>query len=213
MFYAIKTWKRSLPLALLVALVGSYPLLRGTGALDAEAVKSAAAIVFDEQRVESLGVRLRSEDLYIEHAAERWLLGWGGYGRGEVFVDGTRSIPDGLWVIALSRAGWLAVFSLAALYLIPPTLLVRRHRAAIWTQPDFAPIAALNVLLVLYWVDCLSNAMVTPVLVVAIGAAQGWFAERRSFTTDVATSASPMIRPSPIERAPSLARALRRLRK
>jgi hypothetical protein len=195
--------------------------LRGSGLVDAEAVKSVASLAFDSERVASLGVRLRSEDMYIEHAADRPLLGWGGYGRGEVVVDGERSIPDGLWVIALSRAGWVAVVALVCLYLIPPFLLIRRHRARIWTLPEFAPIAVLHLLLVLYWVDCLSNAMVTPVLIVAIGAAQGWFAVARPFALAATASAAPAPepdRPGPpaepsLPAAPSLARSLRGPRK
>ncbi len=205
LFYVFRSTRSALPLALLVALVASYPALRGVGLLDAERVKSVAALVFDEERVYSLGVRLRSEDMYVEHALERPLLGWGGYGRGDVRVDGERSIPDGLWVIALSRSGWTSVVALLALYLLPAVLLMRRHRAALYTRPEFVPVAGLCVVLVLYWIDCLSNAMVTPVLVVALGAGAGWFTQRRAEVAPPAPSDAPP-EPAPSD-GPDLANA------
>jgi hypothetical protein len=214
LFSTARIGKRALPLAAALIVVGSYPVIRGLGILDAERILSAAGTVYDADRLRSLGVRLTSEDMYIDHAAERPLFGWGGYGRGDVVVEGLgRSIPDGLWVIALSRAGWLAVAALIAMYLLPAYLLIRRERAAAWTRPGLAPAAALSVLLVLYWVDCLSNAMVTPVLVVAMGAGNGWFASARIAAKGAAPAPSEPTPPAAGEvpkpsRPASLARAL-----
>lgn len=210
LFHATRAWRSALPLTLLLLLVAAYPALRGLGVLDAERIKSVASIAFDEQRTASLGVRLRSEDMYIDHTAQRPLLGWGGYGRGEVIVDGERSIPDGLWVIALSRAGWIAVTSLIGLYLIPALLLIRRIPARRWTSAEFAPVAVIPVVMVLYWVDCMSNAMVTPVLVVAMGAATSWFAKKQPGPALAAPTPEPVSTP-PDEKpraAASLARSL-----
>jgi hypothetical protein len=214
LFSTARIGKRALPLAAALIVVGSYPVIRGLGILDAERILSAAGTLYDADRLRSLGVRLNSEDMYIDHAAKRPVFGWGGYGRGDVVVEGLgRSIPDGLWVIALSRAGWLAVAALMGMYLLPTYLLLRRQRATAWTRPELAPAAALSVLLVLYWVDCLSNAMVTPVLVVAMGAANGWFASARIAAK--AAAPAPFEPTPPAEgdvperpRPPSLARGL-----
>jgi len=214
LFFVLRAWRNALPLAVALGVVASYPALRGSGLIEGPEIESVAGVLFDEERVRSLATRLRSEDMYIEHSGPRPLLGWGDYGRGDVEVDGVRSIPDGLWVIALSRSGWISVVSLLALYLLPVLLLVRRISARRWTTAEFAPIAVLPVLMMLYWVDCLSNAMVTPVLVVAMGAAAGWFAQPRARTAEAAPAtaapkknhaeeAKPAANP-----APSLARAL-----
>jgi hypothetical protein len=164
-------WK--LPVVAALVLFGSYPALRGVGIIDAESVLSLTESIANEERQSSLGVRLRSEEMYIDHVAERPVLGWGGWGRGDVVVEGLgRSVPDGLWVIALSRAGWLAVVALALMYLLPALSLVRRN-VQLWKSPELAGFATLAVVLLLYWVDCLSNAMLNPILLLALGAGAG----------------------------------------
>jgi hypothetical protein len=177
MLFCARRLRWAMPVIAVLAIAGAYPALRGSGLMDADALLSASGVLYDADRQNSLAVRLTSEDLYIDHVAERPILGWGGWGRGDIVVEGIgRSIPDGLWVIALSRAGWLAVAALALMYLTPVLALVRRPVAS-WTTPEVGPFAALAVVLLLYWVDCLSNAMLNPILILSIGGATGWVAE------------------------------------
>ncbi|MFI5321718.1 MAG: hypothetical protein ACHQ6V_19250, partial [Myxococcota bacterium] len=180
-FYFIARRARSaLPVAAFALLVGSYPMLRYTGVMSQNGILSAASVAYDAERLDSLGIRLRSEDMFIGHASDRPLLGWGGWGRSNVYVEGVgRAVPDGLWVIALASAGWLALASLMAMFLTPTVQVLRRFRAARWARPDTAPYVAMAVLVLIYWVDCLSNAMVNAVLVAAIAGTNGWFAARQ----------------------------------
>jgi hypothetical protein len=204
--YAARSLRLALPLIVLLATFGSYPALRALDILDDQRLMSAASLLYDDLRLQSLGVRTRSEDMYLDHATERPLLGWGGWGRGDVVVDGIRSVPDGLWVIALSRAGWVALASLFWIYLLPPLLLTMRYPARRWSTPELAPSAAVAVVLALYWVDCLSNAMINLVLVLALGAAAGRFARR--IREEPVSEPSPREEALPEPRGPSLARGL-----
>jgi hypothetical protein len=191
-YYAARRWKTALPVIAVLAVVGAYPALRMSGILSGERVLATAELLYDEERLQSLGVRIRSEELFMDHSAERPLLGWGGWGRNLVVVEGVgRSVPDGLWVIALSSAGLLALGSMMAMYLTPAVVLVRRFRAGGWLGREVAPFAAMAILLLLYWVDCLSNAMINSVLVMAIGGSAGWVAStRRGARPTVASAAT-----------------------
>ena len=189
-----RTAGTALPLVIVATLAGAYPVLRYSGLMSNERILSAASVVYDDERLESLGIRLTSEEMFIDHSRERALLGWGGWGRNMVYLeDGQRSVPDGLWVIALSSAGWLALGSLAAMFLAPVVQLLRRFRAPRWPRADTAPFAGMAVLVLLYWVDCLSNAMVNSVLVAAIAGTNGWFATppKRVAAVAVPVSAAP----------------------
>jgi hypothetical protein len=214
-YLAARVFKQGLPLILMLALVASYPVVRGTGILSAERILGTASLAYDELRLQSLEVRVTSEDLYIDHAAQRPLLGWGGWGRGEANSEEKRSVPDGLWVIALSRAGWLAVMALLFMYLLPVFLFVRRYRAGSWTRPELAPLAAFCVMMTIYWIDCLANAFPNLILILMMGATHSWFANRRS----LAEAAAPTVATSGKSEAAgeakpaSLARGLSRRRR
>jgi hypothetical protein len=187
---AARRLKLALPLVALIAIAGGYPVLRGTETLTSERILATAGLVYDDLRLQSLSVRLRSEDMYMEKVSERPWLGWGGWGRSEVLVEReARSIPDGLWIAALSRNGWLAVAALIAMYLMSPLSWVMRFRATQWTQPGLVPVGALISVIVLYWVDCLSNAMINLVLVLAMGAVNSWFSRRRTVAVQVEPAA------------------------
>lgn len=212
-YVSARRFKLALPLLLVAVLIAGYPILRGTGVLSSERILGAAGLVYDDLRLQSLGVRLRSEDLYIGHVAERPFFGWGGWGRGEVYTEEGRSVPDGLWVIALSRAGWVSVVALILMYMLPVALLLRRYPARSWARAELAPLAAFGVMMTIYWVDCLSNAFPNLLLILAMGATHAWFTERRRLTDESPTVApaagDPTLPPDAVAPGPrSLADAL-----
>jgi hypothetical protein len=193
-YFVARRARSGIPVLMVALLAGTYPVLRYTGVMSQSGVLSVARLAYDAERLDSLGIRLRSEDMFINHASDRPLLGWGGWGRSGVVIEGIgRAVPDGLWVIALSSAGWVALASLMAMFLAPIVQVLRRFRAARWTRPDTAPYIAMAVLTLIYWVDCLSNAMVNAVLVAAIAGTNGWFAapQRQSTATPTQTDPSP----------------------
>jgi hypothetical protein len=171
---AARLGKTALPLALLVACVPSYMVLRATQTLPAEILTTQAARLFGEDRAQSLGERLYQEDVMIAHAMHRWLFGWGGWLRawpvddftGESQVRGV----DGMWTIAASENGLYGIVTLFATLLTPVVVTLVSFRGDDWGDPKFAPIAIGAVCLLLFTCDCILNGMFNPIYVLVAGA-------------------------------------------
>jgi hypothetical protein len=90
-------------------MILSYPLLRGADLIPTEGILALAASI-DPDRAGSLAFRLRHELALLEHANERFLFGWGSFGRNmAVWVpeDNLPAVTDGQWVITMSAKGYL----------------------------------------------------------------------------------------------------------
>lgn len=161
----------------LVAVPLVYAGVRTTDAWDgSHLTQGLEALGFPEERVESLDYRFEAERLLADKALERPLFGWGGFGRG--FVPWERSpsgfvVPDGLWTLYLNMNGLVGLFGLLWLMLAPLVLWLRAHRGASWIRGDAAAGAGLALVVALFAVDCLLNAMVNPIFLVATGAVCG----------------------------------------
>jgi hypothetical protein len=133
-------------------------------------------MLYAEQRVLSLRTRLESEDLMGVKALTRPGFGAGGWGRMDVYDFKGRkvTIPDGLWIIAMGQNGLVGLIALALSYLGPVCLLLRSRSAASLTSAALAPAGAVAMVVVLYWIDSLSNAMINPILVTGMGALAGF---------------------------------------
>ena len=163
--------KRSLPIWLLIAVAPGYEVGRMTGALSGEALVTYSASAFDEERMQSLGFRLDNEDMLLAKALQSPLFGWGGWGRARIYnADGKDvTVTDGYWIIALGNMGIVGLASLTATVLLPLALLPGRFPVRTWFSPAVVPAAVLAVLLGLYMIDNLGNAMYNPIYVLAIG--------------------------------------------
>lgn len=139
------------PTDLLVDLVGTAPVL--------------------SERVDSLEYRIEAEGILLDHAMERPLFGWGGYGRHRPLNDDGEELArtDSLWVITLGQNGLLGLVSLYLALAIPLWMVARRVPAATITSPQAAPLLILAVLVALFACDSLFNAMFNPVYVMAGG--------------------------------------------
>lgn len=130
-----------------------------------------------KDRAWSLEFRLRNENLMIERARERPVLGWGGWGRAlnidseQLMAAGVlrKVVPDGLWIIAYGNMGAVGLAAVTLVILLPPLLFLARYSVTDWLDPRIAPAAMFSVLLSIYMIDCLANAMVNLIYVVAIG--------------------------------------------
>jgi len=163
---------RSSALALALLLVpASYCTARVAG-WSGEGLVDLIASLINEERADSLEFRMRNENLMVEKAMQQPWLGWGRWGRFFVYDERGRdiSVPDGLWIITLGSAGLLGLTSLGLLLAAPVFLLLRRFPARHWTNPRLAPAAALAVVIMLWAVDEILNAFVSPVFVVMAGA-------------------------------------------
>jgi hypothetical protein len=155
----------------------TYAALRISGTWDGRHLVDAARAI-DADRAASLSGRLRNEVLIAERAMERPLLGWGRWGRWRVRDDAGRDITvsDGLWVIALGQSGLIGLGALSACLALPVLLLLRRVPARTWGQAAAAPAAVLGIIVVLYTLDGLLNAMLNPIYVLAAGGLSSLYA-------------------------------------
>src|SRR5262249_25051681 len=80
---------------------------------------------------------------------------------------------DGLWMIALGRYGFVGLTALWAAMLLPPARFLWAYPARQWTHPALAPGAAATVVVVLFMIDCLFNALYNPVYVLMAGGVAG----------------------------------------
>lgn len=171
---AVRRYPSPIPLLLVAAVAPLYILLRSTGLWSASELVEAARWV-SEDRAKSLETRLENEDLLSNRALRRPLLGWGGWGRGRVRDEsGTDiSVTDGFWIIEFGFRGYAGLAGMLTVFLLPVAVLVRRFPVREWTRPWGAPAAALATIVALYLFDCITNAMITPLFVLAMGALTG----------------------------------------
>ena len=135
--------------------------------------------IFPEDRIQSLQFRIDNEILLKEKAQQKMLFGWGGWGRNRVYdynwegelVD--ISTTDSLWIIAFGVNGLFGLVSLFSGFFIPIINFIRTYHSSTWSHPKIAPIAALVVILILYMIDCLLNAMINPIFILACGGIAG----------------------------------------
>ena len=164
----IKQFRSVLPLLCLLALSPGHMVGRTLGLWTGDPlVRLAEATVPD--RAGSLKGRLLSERLLADRAMERPLFGWGGFGRS--LVRG--ATPDGLWALEFGKYGLVGLVSLTSLFILPVAAFASRKTGGRLALPSCAPSTALCVILSIYSLDCLLNAMVNPIYTVAAGALAG----------------------------------------
>ena len=168
---AIKWTKLSLPVWLLIAVAPFYEVSRATGLWSGRELVGISQSAIDGDRAGSLDFRMNNENMLSAKAMRRPLFGWGGWGRARVYNEEGKdiSITDGYWIIVLGNTGLVGLAALTTMVLLPLALLTIRYAVRSWTTPEVAPAAVLAVLLGLYMIDNLSNAMYNPIYILAIG--------------------------------------------
>ncbi len=170
----IKTRQPALLLALLI-LPLLYAGTRATGTWDGQSLIDAAASIASSERTGSLEYRIKNETVLSAHAWMRPWLGWGEWGRsfvrdemGEII-----SVPDGLWILAFGKSGFIGLVALQLLFFIPPILFLKRFPPSRWNEPPVTAILALPLLLTLFALDNLMNDMFNPLMMILAGAMTG----------------------------------------
>jgi hypothetical protein len=147
----------------LVLTALAFPLLRYTNIFPAQTVLD----VFKEvsvDREKSLAVRFLNEDLLLNRASERWLLGWGRYGRSRVYSEESGqdvSVTDGRWIIDFGQYGlfgFLAEFGLLAFCVI----VAAKHSVVMWSAGEKTLVAGASLLLAINVVELIPNSTLTP---------------------------------------------------
>jgi hypothetical protein len=171
--------RMKLNLIVLAAVLGApvYMFLRANNLWDARQLVEAATMI-SEERAASLQLRLDNEELVVGRARQKLPFGWGGWGRWRVVDEETGrdiTISDGLWIIAFGENGLAGLALYTAAVLLPVLLFLRRVHARNWHHPAVAPGAALAMLVVIYALDNLFNAMVNPIYMLAAGGLSGFY--------------------------------------
>ena len=167
------TWRMNSRLALvgLIVIVPAYIGVRSTGLWHGEQVVSLAKMI-NSDRAASLKFRFDNEDLLAAKALRQPWFGWGSWGRNRVHDEWGNdvSVTDGLWILEFGQRGFAGLLCWMAAMIMPLALLIRRHSARGLASVEFAPALSLAILTTLYAIDCLVNAMINPVFMLAGGA-------------------------------------------
>jgi hypothetical protein len=170
-----RLWKTPWPLIGLLALAPLYITARGTGIWSGSDLVPLLTEVLGQDRAESFECRQVNEDLLVGRALEGPPFGWCGWGRNLVHdSDGKNlTIPDGLWVITLGDRGVPGLVALYLALLLPVARFLWLQPAGTWSHPLCAPAAACAVIVVLFALDTLGNAMHNHVFILMAGALAG----------------------------------------
>ncbi|NCA89537.1 MAG: O-antigen ligase domain-containing protein [Gammaproteobacteria bacterium] len=169
--YTLQTTRKAFLFFLVLILPLAYVITRGTGYWDGQNLINAVASVASEERVGSLAFRMDNENVLSVRAKERPLLGWGAYGRSFVRDEEGKptSVPDGLWILAFGQSGMIGLSALLTLLLLPPLLFIRLYPPRLWGETSIQAIAANPLLMVLFTLDSLFNAMFNPLILLLAG--------------------------------------------
>jgi hypothetical protein len=153
-----------LRIALLLAAVAMlYPMLRAGDLFPTRFVTSLAQSVSAE-RAESLQVRLDNEDQLLDRAWQRFMFGWGRFGRSRVYDDDSGkdlSITDGRWIITMGQFGFfgfIAEFGLLSLAVVRAASALRYAQS----MQEQVFLAALALILAMNVIDLLPNSSLSP---------------------------------------------------
>ncbi len=167
-----------LALVCILLISPTYMLTRVSGMWSGAHLVDLISNLINEDKSQSVNARLRYEELLINKALQRPAFGWGGWGRNRVYDESGKdlTVTDGLWVITLGKTGFVGLCALTATFLVPLTLLLWRWPIGMWYHPATAPAAVLAVLLGLFMVDNLLNAMLNPIFTLGAGGLGGMIA-------------------------------------
>jgi len=166
----IKHLRTSAPVALLACAAVAYIVFRGSGLWSGMELVDMASI-FGPEREGSLRVRIVNETALAERARERLLLGWGGWGDSRIKDEHGRdiSITDGFWIIVFGTRGTLGLIAFAGTILGPVFLVIYQVSGRYWAHPAMMPAVIALLIICLWLVDSITNAMYNPIYIVTAG--------------------------------------------
>jgi hypothetical protein len=145
----------------LVATALLYPLLRVADVFPTSTMVSVASSI-NQDRADSLNTRFTNEDQLLERASERFMFGWGRFGRSRIYIDGFDiSLTDGQWIITMGQfgiVGFLALFG----FLSIPVFRTMRALRFVKSQPEAILLSSLALMVALNIVEQIPNASISP---------------------------------------------------
>jgi hypothetical protein len=178
-FYVYRHASSYRPLRWLILVIPIYIGLRLTHIITVQQIISYIDQFFGADRVNSLRIRLTEEDLFGVNALLRPLFGWGWMGRAWPVNPNTGALliqaVDPYWVIVFGTSGFLGLGSIyLALGMGPLRVLSASGKSKSLgpnNRPPFATDAVvLSLVLALFLLDSLMNAMVAPIYILCAGA-------------------------------------------
>lgn len=175
------TPKTQIRLVLLVSMVtATYPMLRTSQTFPVDDLLDLARNI-SEERAGSLQFRFENEEMLAEKAQERFLFGWGTYGRNGIYDDELGkeiSVADGHWIITVSCGGITRFASEFGLLLLP--LFFMRKRLRWFRDPEAQlKISALTIILCVCAFDLIPNGMFSNYVFLFAGALTGFQQEAK----------------------------------
>ena len=168
-----KTFKARIFIIILALLPQVYVFGRVATNWDAAPLVEAAESI-NPLRARSLQSRISHEITLIDKALRRPFFGWGGWGRNRADelaegAMGHTSTTDSFWIIIFGQRGLVGLFCVGLVLLWPIIFLLRRLPITQWASSEHAPAAALSMVLLGFTIDCLFNAMASPIYFVIAG--------------------------------------------
>ncbi|WP_417498669.1 hypothetical protein [Methylophaga sp.] len=108
----------------------TYPITSSVGLFPHEELVSFAKD-FSADRAGSLNYRFENENILLDHANDKPLFGWGGWGRNRVFDPLTGediSVTDGYWIIILGISGWVGFLSKFLFIFLPIWFVFKNYK-------------------------------------------------------------------------------------
>lgn len=178
MIVILLRFRTYVPLALVLLAFPVYMTTRAAGVWSGEGLVSVVSAFASQERTGSLAGRLFQEDRLIARALEEPIFGWAGWGLNLQCIDVETgdpviAVPDGLWIIVLGINGIVGLALWSLTLLLPLYRLMRLSPSATAMYPDRAAVTAIAVVMAIYTIDCLFNAMLNPIFVLALGAMTG----------------------------------------
>jgi hypothetical protein len=164
--------RRPWPLLCLILVCPLYLTARTSGAWTGTALVPLLKASLDQDRADSFAFRQINEDLLMARAFDGPPFGWGGWGRNYAQDRHGKNltVPDGLWIIVLGERGFLGLLSLFLAMLLPVVRFLWCRPVSTWLRPESAAATACAVVVVLYMIDNLMNAMNNHVFILMAGA-------------------------------------------
>lgn len=173
-------WLRTaLPLLLLSVAISIYLYLGATGELYKIPQVNAFLVASEssnDDRSQSVAFRMDNEKLLSAKARLRMTFGWGDSGGNRIYDERGQdiSVTDSLWIIAFGQQGVVGLISFTAMLIMPSLGFVfLRYPPSTWSNRKVAPAVGLALILVLYMLDSVLNAMTCPVFMLANGGLAG----------------------------------------
>ncbi len=176
-------WRSAAPLIGVMLLIVAYVSVRATGTWSGDQAVPVVEKLIDAAKGRSIRFRLENENIIVRNVRQRPVFGWGRQTGSVDNPNGRPAVRDSLWVIVYAQCGAVGLASIVATLLVPVAVFIRHFPAGRWQEAAVGPAAGLAVVLILYAIDDLANAMNNPVFMLTAGGLAGLGRERLGLVT------------------------------